>query len=762
MWIKKLRKRKLQSSLIILIIMVCSMLMTSSLVIMTSWKKPYETLTKECKSPVIKLYLFNDVLENVEKVQSQFEGLKEVEAAEIIEYKYLRDKVMINEKEIEGFFDLVLYNNKLHENIRMISGGNALKDSECLVPAVLANDENIKVGNIIKVGYGLEYKVVGIYTEPYNMSISFDTEILVNKIPKELDSSYYLSVFSKNTITGTDLIDIYRENNNKILEGRAITLEARISNNQMTEQILGGILLVMSMIILLVSGIMIQYMIKNTLLSEKKTIAIYKTIGFKNSNIIGIYMKSYLLLVLIGSFMGALLSKFISDSFTRITFRNLGVTNSSNTIVAGIICVAVIVAYVILQVYLVINKTKKIKPMEVFRGESTIKIKRKKGKNYNINFSPLSMALRMITREKKNTVIIVITCIMSAYCVNFAATAITMMKGMADNNYYWIGFDKHDVSADSLDLDNFDEAIEKLRGVKSVDRVVKKTTDVAVSIEWKKGIGDTIISSMVYENFNNMDMPVLEGRNPVYNDEIALGNAIAEKLNKHIGDYIDIYFNGDHKVTLMICGTYQSYYDMGKSCRMIGSTLEKNNIAFRYSEGSVYLKDNYSVREFLKEHSDGFSNTLKLIDRKDKYRNIMNMITGPQMVAIKPFMALALLLGGLNIVAIIYLKNKDQSKINSIYKSLGYSSRHLLKANTIYVLIIAATSILVTVPLFMVVFPKTMVLSMSMMGFKKYIASYDIGVIIFSNLCALIIYIVSGLVSSKSLYNNPIEDLKCE
>ncbi|SFR80588.1 hypothetical protein [Anaeromicropila populeti] len=60
MWIKKLRKRKLQSILIVFIIMLCNMLMTSSLVIMSSWKAPYKELVQECGSPDLKLYLHQE------------------------------------------------------------------------------------------------------------------------------------------------------------------------------------------------------------------------------------------------------------------------------------------------------------------------------------------------------------------------------------------------------------------------------------------------------------------------------------------------------------------------------------------------------------------------------------------------------------------------------------------------------------------------------------------------------------------------------
>ena len=116
----------------------------------------------------------------------------------------------------------------------------------------------------------------------------------------------------------------------------------------------------------------------------------------------------------------------------------------------------------------------------------------------------------------------------------------------------------------------------------------------------------------------------------------------------------------------------------------------------------------------------------------------------------------------LNILAIVYLKNKDNSRIFSIYKALGYSSNYLLRVNTIYIFLIAAGSIIITVPLFILIFPRMMVMAMSMMGFKEYIVSYEVGILLISNLLALLIYLMCGLMSSKSLYNNRIEDLTCE
>lgn len=759
MWWKKIRTRKLQNVLIILIIMICAMLMSSSVIIMTSFESPYQDLVKECQSPKVKLYLFEDTETIANQVKENFEKLNIVDRALVVKYGYVRDKVVYNKKELEGFFDLMPYTTELYGNVRMLEGTkDSLSEGECLISAATAYKNEMKLHDTIAVGEHT-YKIKGIYTEPYNMSIAFDSEIIVSQIP-DMETGYYVCAYSDSS--GEDIIDAYREQNNNLIEGRAITLKDRIGNNQMTDKIMGGILLGMSITILLACGIMIQYIIKAKLIAEKKSIAIYKTIGYDNADIIGIYMKFYMFLAFIGSTIGCIGSKFISDAFTKETFKNLGVTTSNNILLANLFCIGIILAYVMLQVYVVLRRTKNIKPVEVFTGSNIEQVKVSAKSVAAIGFSPLQMAIRMLRREYKRTIIILITCIMSLYCVNFIAAAFSILKSMKDDNYYWIGFDKHDVSVTSNDLDSFPETLDELRSMKEVKRVIPTTTDVAVSLDWEKGMGDTIISSMIYESYENINMPTVEGRNPVYSDEIVIGSLLAKNLNKHVGDYINVYFNGTKKVTLLICGTCQGYYNMGKNCRLLGKTLIENGVDFQYSEASLYLKPGYDTKNFINTYSTKYKDKAVLTNRRDKYSSIMGMICDPQERAMKPFMGMALLLGALNIVAVVYLKNKDNSKVNSIYKAIGYSANHLLKANMWYIFLIALFSILITVPIFIVCFPKVMVLSLSAFGFKQYLVDYDVMIILACNSFALFVFLLSGIISSKTLYDNPVADLTCD
>ena len=55
-WIKKFRRRKMQSALIFLVIAMCSTLISGSLVILTSLNSVYESLADETGAPDIKVY----------------------------------------------------------------------------------------------------------------------------------------------------------------------------------------------------------------------------------------------------------------------------------------------------------------------------------------------------------------------------------------------------------------------------------------------------------------------------------------------------------------------------------------------------------------------------------------------------------------------------------------------------------------------------------------------------------------------------------
>jgi putative ABC transport system permease protein len=379
--------------------------------------------------------------------------------------------------------------------------------------------------------------------------------------------------------------------------------------------------------------------------------------------------------------------------------------------------------------------------------------------NSKIQFSALGIALRTIARDKKSAISIAITAIVTIFSVNFAVISLDVANTMKEDNDYWLGIDKCDVMIGVTDSAQY-EAIQKV--IEEDDRVdyyLPNNLDCRVTLSWKKGINITVMSGSVYDNFSKTNIPIITGRNPDAGNEIAISSIVADELNKEVGDYIEVYLNGEKRVNLLITGIFQTYYDMGKACRMTTAVYSENNYNFNYNNFSIYLKEHKDMEKFMKDMKGKIGGGGNVIARTEQFSSIMDMIVKPQKNYIPPVVVLVLLVGGINIFCIVLLKNANSEKINGIYKCIGYSTQHLVLSNLYYVGIVAVASIIVAVPLIIIFYPRIMKLCLAMFGFIKYPVNYNFWHIAITNLVILIVFIISTLISSRSLRKVSVKNL---
>lgn len=769
MWLSKFRHRKLQSALIFVMITACTLLMAGSLEIFVALIKPFEQFVKDTNAPVVRATMFHDQGENQQEIVKKFKAINGVEYVNILERHIVSEKVKTKDKVVDETVTLVNYNQNEFEKLRMITGNNKQpKDSECMIPYSLANINDISVGDMITVEADkneYSYRVVSIYSAPYSCNIMYQSEILINQLPKTLDSSYTYAIHAKKNVTGQDIVDHYVENNNKVMDGRFDTIEDVVGNITLNEKILGGILLALSLIVFLVCIIMIRFLIRNALLNDKKTIAIYKTIGYQEKDILLLYIKFYMSITFIGTLVGASLSPVLSTSFLKGAFKNIGLNKVTVHLWPRIGIMSFVLLLVVIQVYYSVIKLKKVKPVIVLNDrESTLGVKKKEYRSLpiNISFSPFGMAFRLIQRNKKSAFYITLICFLTTYTVNFALTSYSNVRLMSENNYYWLGFDKHDVTLITTNVKQFDKTCQEITNLPEVDKVVKNSFDLRASLKWKKGMSNPNVEGMVYDTYEGLELPLIDGRNPKYNNEVVLNTLLTDELNKKIGDYIDIYFTADKKVSMLIVGTFQSYMNMGRSIRILGGALIDAGLPCTYTDASVILKEDTSVEQFLDKYSNTYAKTVKMIDRRDKYSNMLHEISDPQKAAIGPFIAVVLLISCMNLFCIIYIQNVSNKKKYAIYKSIGYSYIHLVKMNLYYVGVINILSIIVAIPIFIVAFPKIMTITMSIFGFKQYPVFYEPPLMVIGNIAVFIILIVTVLFTSHSLRGSQLEELANE
>ena len=768
MWVKNFRHKKLQSVMIFLIITLCSLLLSASVSILISLDEPFQELAKECESSDAVVYPYSEKDEDAISMGEQFKKLDEVERVEYKKQHYISEEITSKGKKIESFLKLTEYNAAIYGKVRYLEGDrnviDTLKVNECILPAVISNEYNIHTGDKIKIQFasgGMIYTVKGIYAEVYNSSTAYDSDLLVKKLPQNIDSKLVVKIYGKDEIKGSKIVEAYREKFGGQIRGYVGTLEDRIDNYLLPAHIVGAVFLAIGFIMLFVSCLIINFMIRNAMISDAKTIALYKTMGYTSNDILKMYIKFYFIIVSAACVIGIGSSIFISNIILSSVFQNIGQVVSNNILIPGSLCYIVIVSLVLGIIYLIIGKTRKVKPVNALNGISNTNTKKKKKYkgNSKIQFSAFGIAIRTIARDKKSAISIIITAIVTIFSVNFAVISLDVAYTMKENNDYWLGIDKSDVMIGTTDSENFRTIQKVLEEDNRIDYYLPNNLDRNVTLKWKKGMNITTMTVFVYDDFSKTNLPIIKGNNPKTGKEISISSKVAEELNKDVGDYIEVYLEGEKRADLLITGIFQTYYDMGKACRLTTAVYSENNYDFEYNNFSIFLKQDENVKAFIEDMKEKIGVSGNVIARTEAFSSIMDMIVTPQKNAIPPVVAVVLLVGGINIFCIVLLKNANSEKTNGIYKCLGYSTGHLVLSNLYYVGIIAGASIALAVPMIIIFYPTIMKTSLGMFGFIKYPVTYNFVHIVVTNIVIVIIFILSTLLSSRSLKKVCVRDL---
>jgi putative ABC transport system permease protein len=743
------------------------MLLCASASILVSLDKPFKEFIKECDSPQAILYPYSEEDKDVVALGEQFAELNTVKGVEYKRSHFISEELTFDGKKLEGFFRLTEYNKKIYGKARYLEGNKDLLDTlgegECIIPACLSNKYGIHTGDIISIKYSggdLSYTVKGVYSDPYNTSIAFDSDILIKSIASNLNTKLQVVLYAKDGVTGGQLEETYREKSNGVLNCEVQTLEDRIDNGLIAANLIGALFLVIGIIILFVSCLIINFMIRNAMVTDAKTIAVYKTIGYSSSDILKMYIKFYYLVVSMACIIGILCSVIISDSVLTSVYKNMGQVVANNVLLPGILCYITIICAVIGLIYVIISKVRNVKPVNALNGMSDSNTKKQRFRgNSKIQFSSFGIALRTIIRSKKGVIGIIITSAVTIFSVNFAIISLDVAYTMKDNNDYWLGVDKCDVMIGISDSKGYNAVQKVIEEDKRIKFYLRNKMGGKVTLKWKKGMNTTSMQAFIYDDFSQSQMPVVKGRNPKAENEIALSGKMAKAFNKDVGDYIEIFLGGQKRVDLLITGIFQTYFNLGDACRINSSVYTKSGMDPKYDNFSIYLKNMQEKEQFINDMKKLTEGRGNVIPRTEALAGIMEMITKPQENAIPPVAVLILLVGGINIFCIVMLKNADSEKTNGIYKCLGYTTWHLISSNVYYVAIIAGASIAVAVPLIIILYPNIMKFSLTMFGFLEYPVSYNLGHIILTNLAVAATFIISTIISSRSLKRVNVRDL---
>ena len=351
------------------------------------------------------------------------------------------------------------------------------------------------------------------------------------------------------------------------------TIEAAYFMNM----VLAFVTLILSVCLIIVSFVILRFTITFTITEEYREIGVMKAIGIRDIKIKSLYLTKYLVIAILGSLLGFILSfpftNLLLDSVTKTMVLGNGLGVLPN-IVGSLLVVLSILGFA----YLATGVVKKATPVDAIRRGQTgerfkkkSKLKLSKSRTNSVTF----MACNDVLSNKKKYIAVASVFALCTAFVLVMTNTVNTMKGdglidsfSARSHLYYSDQDKqmsfmheggNEEIREYISQVEFDLANMGMPGNVFVDAqyILKVTSnDNEYSVSCQQGIGSTIDMYTFYK-----------GSAPKNMYEIAITPTISNKINAHIGDTVTVDY-GTGPVQTTVTAYFQTMNWMGEVVRI--------------------------------------------------------------------------------------------------------------------------------------------------------------------------------------------------
>ena len=247
-------------------------------------------------------------------------------------------------------------------------GENPSEANEIAVGSKIKEKYNIKLGDYIEVKKDENayiYKVVGFVQSVNYAGEVFELTIDGYKNIKDNYEPKILYIYLNNETLSNDFIIKVKENfKNEILETINYA-ESMESGRVMYVSLVSVICIVIIIITILLIYLVLYILVSSIILKRKQELGIYKSMGYKNNQLIAQLIGGFLPSVILSVILGIILNKMYIKNIYSIIFKTVGAYKISfeyPTIIFIIIGVSIIISTILIELLL----SKKIKKISVY------------------------------------------------------------------------------------------------------------------------------------------------------------------------------------------------------------------------------------------------------------------------------------------------------------------------------------------------------------------------------------------------------------
>lgn len=684
---KDIKRNKVILVALFVFIFISAMLTAGGIGVIANLSTAMDEFMTQAQTPHFMQMHTGDI--NQERLETFAKSNKEIDEFQVLEMLNVdNSKLFIANKSLgESTQDNAFVTQSENFDYLLDLNGQIIKPQrgEVYIPIGYMNQYNVKVGDFVTVmskQQEYSYKVKGALRDSQmNSSMSSSKRILINEqdyeeLVGEIGSTEHLIEFRLKDIAACSAFENKYVNNGLEANGPTLTYNLFKMVNALSDGMVAGVLILVSIISILVSFLCIRFTLIATLEEDYREIGVMKAIGIHASEIKKMYLGKYSFMTGISCVCGYGVSFFISDLLQKNIRLYMGGENKVGiSAIGGFIgCIAI---YYIIRFFVLslLKQLEKVSPIAALRGVSSVtkqvsvgRIKVLKKRFLNLN---IILGIKDIIARKKMYSVLLIVFSLAVFIVIVPLNLYTTLSSEKFISYLGVG--NCDVRIDLQQLDDLDGCVGRVEQYMDEDKdIIKK--EVFKTSSYTVLSKDGKHKTLKVESGNHTTFPVdyVKGLPPQKDNEIALSVINAEMLEKEVGNELNIIIGNETK-KFKICGIYQDITNGGKTAKVTFDTKDYPAmwyvVCIEFAEGisstskaELYKKDlGYgkisSIGDYVSQILAGMISNLK------------GVMVGCMILAVVICMAITILFMKMIIL-------KDHYEI-AIMKAIGFSSEDI-------------------------------------------------------------------------------------
>ena len=364
------------------------------------------------------------------------------------------------------------------------------------------------------------------------------------------------------------------------------------------DMLIAAIVLIVSICLILISMVILQFTISFTVSEEFREIGVMKAIGISNRKIRGLYILKYFAISVVGAILGLTLSFPFGNLLIQSVSNNIIISGQNKTFL-NVICAVGTAAVVAWFCYLCTHKIKKFSPIAAIRnGEMGERYQRKGllrlGKSHltPAAFLAVNDVLSSVRRYLSMILIFTLGLLLVIIPVNSINTLqsdkLLPLFNMADCDL--VISQELLFSANGTNEEMIDKKQEEVKETLLSHGI---RADVFQEIMFRFYIlhGDKKMSSLAFKGKGEVradEYTYLEGTPPENDGEVAITYLVADKIGAQIGDKVKIDMGGEVR-EYRVTAINQSMNNFGEGIRF----YEGDDVDYNYAAGSFGIQIRY-------------------------------------------------------------------------------------------------------------------------------------------------------------------------